>query len=196
MAFFIADNMAKYLHKQDESRRKVVTFSTDIQGLVPQFLDKIMVSHSSLQWGDAGYIISRNNDELTISEPLTGSKTGKTIVFRNIDGSVSDPYTVSDIAYPNDLSYPSETSYPREEGNGYVIAYPNIESYPSDTAYPTEAGNDYIIAVYGAPSWVDANTFYTILDSVTAQEFLVVSTKPSGDAVEIECVNYDESIYT
>jgi hypothetical protein len=88
----IAANMAKYLYKQDQARRKIVTFQTDIAGLIPQFLDKILISHSALQWGQSGEIYNRDGDELTLSDPLTDLGSGQTIVFRNIDGSVSTFY--------------------------------------------------------------------------------------------------------
>ena len=152
MAFTIADDMAKYLYKQDQSRRKIVTFSTDIQGLVPQFLDKIMVSHSSLQWGEAGEVISRSGDDLVLSDALIDLDGSKTIVFRNIEGSVSDAYNVT-------------------------------------------ITDKYNITVTGMPVWVTTNTFYTVQDIGTAREFLVISVKPSGDSVAIDCVNYDETIY-
>ena len=152
MAFTMADNMAKYLYKQDQSRRKIVTFSTDIQGLVPQFLDKIMVSHSSLQWGEAGEVISRSGDDLVLSDALIDLDGSKTIVFRDIDGSVSDAYNVT-------------------------------------------ITDKYNITVTGMPAWVTTNTFYTVQDIGTAREFLVISVKPSGNSVSIDCVNYDETIY-
>ncbi len=152
MAFEKAANMAKYLYKQEESRRKIVSFSTDIQGLVPQFLDKIMVSHSSLQWGEAGEVISRSVDDLVISDALEDLTGSKTIVFRDIDGSVSDPYSIT----------------------------------------ITDATN---ITVTGMPAWVTTNTFYTIQETGTAKEFLVIAVKPSGESVQIDCVNYDADIY-
>ena len=149
----IASSMSKYLWKQDKARRKIVTFQTDIQGLVPQFLDKIMVSHSSLQWGEAGEVVSRSSDDLVLSDRLVNQAAGKTIVFRNIDGSVSDPYSITIVDEVN-------------------------------------------ITVTGMPAWVDKHTFYTIQDTGTAKEFLVIAVKPAGDSVQIDCVNYDESIYT
>ena len=152
MAFTIASDMAKYLYKQDEARRKIVSFSTDIQGLVPQFLDKIMVSHNALQWGEAGEVYSRSGDNLIISDGLIDLTAGKTIVFRNIDGSVSDPYSITIV-------------------------------------------DEYNITVVGMPVWVAENTFYTIQEAGTAMEFVVIAVKPSGDNVQIDCVNYDESIY-
>lgn len=150
--FAIPIDMAKYLYKQDESRRKIVSFQTDIQGLVPQFLDKIMVSHSSLQWGEAGEVHSRAGDNLVISDALEDLTGSKTIVFRDIDGSVSDPYSIT----------------------------------------ITDATN---ITVTGMPAWVTTNTFYTIQEAGTAKEFLVIAVKPSGESVQIDCVNYDADIY-
>ena len=153
MAFYIAENMAKYLYKQDEARRKIISFSTDIQGLVPQFLDKIMISHNALQWGEAGEVYSRSGDNLIISDKLTDLTAGKTIVFRDVDGSVSDPYSIT----------------------------------------ITDATN---ITVVGMPAWVMDNTFYTIQEAGTAREFIVIAVKPSGNSVQIDCVNYDKNIYT
>lgn len=144
--------MAKYLYKQEESRRKIVTFQTDIQGLIPQFLDKIMVSHSALQWGEAGEIITRTSDNLLLSYELEDLIGSKTIVFRDIDGAVSSPYNVTIIDSLN-------------------------------------------ITVVGMPAWVTTGTFYTIQDIGSAREFLVMSVKPSGDTVSIDCVNYDATIY-
>lgn len=152
MAFAIAEDMARYLYKQDEARRKIVTFQTDIQGLVPQFLDKIMVSHNSLQWGEAGSISHRDGDYFVLSDTLEDTYAGKTIVFRNIDGSVSDPYSITII-------------------------------------------DERKITVSGVPDWVESGIFYTIQDTGTAKEFIVISVKPSGDSVQIDCVNYDASIY-
>lgn len=150
--FTIAPGMAKYLYKQDDSRRKIVTFQTDIQGLVPQFLDKIMVSHNALQWGEAGEVISRALDSLVLSDALEDLTAGKTIVFRDIDGSVSIPYSIT----------------------------------------ITDATH---ITVVGMPSWVAENTFYTIQAADTAKEFTVIAVKPGDDTVQIDCVNYDETIY-
>ena len=149
----IAESMAKYLYKQDEARRKIVSFSTDIQGLVPQFLDKIMVSHNALQWGEAGEVYRRSGDNIIISDKLTDLTAGKTIVFRDIDGSVSDPYSVTIV-------------------------------------------DEYNITVVGMPAFVTVNTFYTIQEAGTAREFIVIAVKPSGNNVQIDCVNYDENIYT
>ena len=153
MAWTIAEDMAMYLYKQDEARRKIVSFSTDIQGLVPQFLDKIMISHNALQWGEAGEVYSKSGDNLVISDALTDLTSGKTIVFRDIDGSVSTAYSITIV-------------------------------------------DEYNITVVGMPTWVSVNTFYTIQEAGTAREFLVIAVKPSGNNVQIDCVNYDPDIYT
>ncbi len=89
----IANDMAKYLYKQDGSRRKIIRFNTDIQGLVPLFLDKILISHNTLMWGEAGEVYSVDGSTIEVSMPLDG--TENTIVFRNIDGSVSNAHSVS-----------------------------------------------------------------------------------------------------
>lgn len=87
------DDITEYLWKQDLYRRKIVTFDTDIQGLVPQYLDKILISHSALQWGEAGEVVSLVGDDgILLSDELVDTVSSKTIVFRNIDGSISGAY--------------------------------------------------------------------------------------------------------
>jgi len=101
-----ATAMATYLYKQDESRRKVITFDTDIQGLVPQFLDKILISHASLLWGESGFVDSVSSTQVTLSEKVT---TAGNITFRDIDGSISAiiAYTIISDYVVNVVSVPS-----------------------------------------------------------------------------------------
>lgn len=145
-------NISEYLWLQDLYRRMIVTFQTDIQGLIPQYLDKIMISHSALQWGEAGEIMEVSGNTMTLSDKLVDTTSGKTIVFRNIDGSISGAYGVQVI-------------------------------------------DEYKVEVPGHPTWVDKHTFYTIQDAESSQEFIVISVKPNGDDVDIECVEYIEEIY-
>ena len=90
-----AEKMAMYLWKQDRARRKVITFKTDIQGLVPQFLDRILISHSSLNWGSASQVRSVNGSSVELIDPI--KTDGGSVSFRAADGSVETmPATIVD----------------------------------------------------------------------------------------------------
>ncbi len=79
--------MAKYLWKQDAFRTKIISFETDIQGFILEYLDKIKISHSALMWGQAGEVYEVSGSNVKVSEAVDVSSN---ITFRNIDGSVSD----------------------------------------------------------------------------------------------------------
>jgi len=83
--------MATYLYKQDKARRKSVEFKTDIQGLIPEFLDRIAISHNLPEWGIGGQIsyINGNYITLTCSYDLSDG-IYDSIIFRKEDASVSD----------------------------------------------------------------------------------------------------------
>jgi len=87
----VALGMATYLYKQDRARRKSIEFKTDIQGLIPQFLDRIAVSHNLPEWGIGGQVsyINGNYLTLTCSYDLTDG-VYDSIMFRDANGSVSD----------------------------------------------------------------------------------------------------------
>ncbi len=90
----VADEAAKYGWQQKESRKKIVTFSTDDQGLIPNYLDRIAVTHNTAQWGLGGQIFSVDGDTIGVSYRFDEDEVVdyNTIIFRNADGSVSDTY--------------------------------------------------------------------------------------------------------
>jgi len=145
-----AQEMAKYLYKQDMARRKIITFDTDIQGLVPQFLDKILISHHFLKWATPNEVKGIFSGQVDLYDKVVAS-TSQFVTYRDIDGSVSDtvPFTIN---------------------------------------------TDYQIDAPGSPSWVKEGTLCAI---GIPKEYQVISVKPNGgNIVTIECVNYDESIYS
>ena len=177
----IADNMAKYLYKQDRSRRKTVEFKTDIQGLIPQFLDRIGISHNLPKWGFGGQIKSfvgrvitlscdhdliafpcdetRECDDVFFEECPTDSNYD-TILFRNKNGDVSDLFTFT------------------------VIDSVTIE-LTTDAPTWLYSGEDY------------DRTFFSIgYNTSIVKDYIVTNIKPNGKEVTIQCVNYDESIYS
>jgi len=88
-----AEAMAKYLYKQEKSRRKTVTFETDISGLIPEFLDRIAISHEMPDWGTASEVISVNGNDVTLRDENINNYDR--IIFRKDDGSASDILTIS-----------------------------------------------------------------------------------------------------
>lgn len=175
----VALGMATYLYKQDRARRKSVEFKTDIQGLIPQFLDRIAISHNMPNWGLGGQIVSVSGNNITLDcdfdlisktlecddkfdclEVFCKVNNFDTIMFRDEVGGVSDAYTFS------------------------VVGAKEIQL----TSTP--------------PTWLNTsetfdNTFFSIgaVDSVV-KDYIVTSVKPNGEQITIVAVNYDDSIYS
>lgn len=76
-------------------QRRLISWSTELEGLLPKYGDLIRVSHDVPAWGYSGRVISldRATGLLTTSEPLPFSD-GSThmIAFRKQDGSQDGPY--------------------------------------------------------------------------------------------------------
>lgn len=123
--------LAKYLYNQDKKRRKSITFKTDVQGLIPQYMDKIQVSHNSLTWGESGTVVARDNSVVTLSNNLEDTTGGKSIIFRNIDSTVSDPLEVT---IDNENTVTTEELPPAWVDN--AIFY---------TVYPTDFKQEFIV---------------------------------------------------
>jgi len=175
----VALAMAKYLYKQDRARRKSIELKTDVQGLIPQFLDRIAVSHNIPNSGLGGQIVAVSGNNITIDcdfdliaktlecddtfdclEVFCKVNNFDTILFRDELGGVSDTYTFS------------------------VIGAKEIQLTAT------------------APTWLNTteaydNTFFSIssIDSFV-KDYIVTSVKPNGEEIKIEAVNYDESIYS
>ena len=84
----VALGMATYLYKQNASRRKSVEFRTDVQGLIPQFLDRIAIGHVLPDWGYASTVVSVNGSNVTINDEI--DENYDKVMFINDNGSVSD----------------------------------------------------------------------------------------------------------
>ena len=84
-----------YMAAANRYRRKIIKFSTELEGLIPTYGDLIAISHDMPGWGQAGEIVARDGDVLTVSEPLTWEE-GKThyVSLRAINGSVTPPLEV------------------------------------------------------------------------------------------------------
>jgi hypothetical protein len=79
-------------------RRKLITFTTEMEGFIPTFGDLIAIAHDRPQWGQSGELLGWDAGTLTLktSEPLVFTP-GEThyIGLRKTDGSFSGPYAAT-----------------------------------------------------------------------------------------------------
>ncbi len=84
-----------YMAADNRYRRKMVTFFTEMEGLIPTYGDLIAVSHDMPRWGQGGEVEAWDDqaDVLRLSEPLEWT-AGQThyIALRDRDGSLAGPY--------------------------------------------------------------------------------------------------------
>ncbi|MEW6314123.1 MAG: phage tail protein [Pseudomonadota bacterium] len=93
-----------YMAAANRYRRRLVTFSTEMEGFIPSRGDLIAVQHDMPKWGQGGEITAWDAGTLTAttSEPLDFSAGGNHyLVFRKRDGGVDGPYLVTAGAQAN-----------------------------------------------------------------------------------------------
>ena len=98
-----------YMAAANRYRRRIVTFRTELEGLIPTYGDLIAVTHDLPRWGQGGEVVAVNGRALTLSEPLewdageeTAAETGTAtagppvhyIALRRRDGTLSGPWPV------------------------------------------------------------------------------------------------------
>jgi hypothetical protein len=87
---------ATYHAAANRFRRRLVKFSTEMEGFIPAFGDLIGVQHDMPGWGVQAEAIGWDSTTriLTLSEPVTF--TGASVIgLRRADGSLSGPWTVT-----------------------------------------------------------------------------------------------------
>lgn len=87
---------ATYMALANRYRRRIVTFTTELEGLIPSYGDLIAITHDMAQWGQGGEILKQEGLKLTLSEPVT-FKDGQEhyLALRKKDGSLAGPYLVN-----------------------------------------------------------------------------------------------------
>jgi len=176
---------ATYGWLQKESRRKVASFSTDIQGILPNYLDRIGVTHNTPEWGLSSNVVAVNGNQITINCQLFGSDEElgictdelglcadvfckgfsenldyDTIIFRNKDGSVSDIYSFTIIGR-------------------YDIV---LDQTPPIWLY---TGYDY-----------DKTPFSIGVSNKFVKDYIVTEIAPRGNnVIDIKAINYDPTVY-
>ena len=99
-----------YMAAANRYRRRIVTFRTELEGLIPTYGDLIAITHDLPRWGQGGEVVEADGRKLTLSEPLewesgeeaaegTGADTPEPpahyLALRKRDGSLSGPWPVS-----------------------------------------------------------------------------------------------------
>ena len=87
----------KYMSAANHYRRRIITFQTELEGLIPTYGDLIAVNHDMPRWGQSAEVISKDGNTLTLSEHLvwdTDSTQQHVIGLRKGDGSVSGVWQV------------------------------------------------------------------------------------------------------
>lgn len=91
-----AQREAVYMALANRYRRRVVTFSTELEGLIPTYGDLIAITHDMARWGHGGEVIAQNGLKLTLSEPVTFTNGVKNILaLRSKNGALAGTYEVA-----------------------------------------------------------------------------------------------------
>ncbi len=98
-----------YMAAANRYRRRIVTFRTELEGLIPTYGDLIAITHDLPRWGQGGEVTAVDGRTLTLSEPLewdsgeetaagTGAATAAPpvhyLALRRRDGGLSGPWPV------------------------------------------------------------------------------------------------------
>ena len=89
-----AEREALYLAAANRYRRKLISFQTELEGMIPTYGDLIAIIHDMPQWGQGGEIVAWDETTLVTSEPLTWTKATGTIAFTT-NPSASDTITLN-----------------------------------------------------------------------------------------------------
>ena len=87
---------ATYMALANRYRRRIVTFSTELEGLIPSYGDLIAITHDMAKWGQGGEVVEKRGLTLSLSEPVA-FEDGQThyVALRQKNGSLSGPYVVT-----------------------------------------------------------------------------------------------------
>lgn len=86
-----------YMAADNRYRRKLVSWQTELDGLIPTYGDLVAVTHDMPRWGQGGEVVSWDPETsiLEVSEPLDWQpNTEHYIALRRRDGSPAGPFQV------------------------------------------------------------------------------------------------------
>ena len=90
-----------YMAADNRYRRKLVSWRTELDGLIPTYGDLVAVTHDMPRWGQGGEVIAWDEAEglLTVSEPLEWVEgQDHYIALRRRDGTPTGPFRVEPVA--------------------------------------------------------------------------------------------------
>ena len=90
-----------YMAAANRYSRRIMTFRTELEGLIPTYGDLIAVTHDLPRWGQGGEVVDADGRKLVLSEPLewqAGEEAATPpvhyLALRKRDGSLSGPWPV------------------------------------------------------------------------------------------------------
>ena len=87
-----------YMAAANRYRRRIVTFRTELEGLIPTYGDLIAITHDLPRWGQGGEVTAVDGRTLVLSEPLEWdadpAERAHYLALRRRDGSLSGPWPV------------------------------------------------------------------------------------------------------
>ena len=97
-----AEREGLYMAAANRYRRRIITFRTELEGLIPTYGDLVAITHDVPRWGQGGEVVAAEGRTLTLSEPQEWA-VGEDMVgppdyylaLRRRDGSLSGPWPVS-----------------------------------------------------------------------------------------------------
>ena len=184
-------SMATYLFKQDRTRRKSIEFRTDVQGMIPQFLDRVGISHNLPNWGFGGMIAAVSGRVITL-------ECNYDVIF---PARPAGEWPCDETSYCGDTYFPTcpdGSSVPYDS-----ILFRNQYGAVSDIYYYDVTGRAEITLREDAPTWLyvgpdyDNTPFSIGIGNEVVKDYIVTSVKPGQkESVSITAVNYDPSIYS
>jgi len=158
-----------YMAASHRDRRRFISFTTELDGHIPQYGDLVAVSHDVPAWGRSGVVMGYDPGAgvLSLSEPMV-FEVGASyqIALRRRDGSMDGPYAVASGAVDTDVVLVGLTAAQRSA------------IYVSDGA-----SEEPTIVAFGQ------------VDRVSL-DCLVVSVSPKNDLeVEVTVVNAADSVH-
>ena len=82
-------------------RRKLVSWSTELEGMIPTYGDLVAITHDMPHWGQGGEVVvwDVQAQVMVLSEPVIWEpNTGHYIALRRRDGSLTGPFAVEAVA--------------------------------------------------------------------------------------------------
>ena len=126
---------AMYVAGCNRYRRKMIKFTTEMEGFIPSFLDLVTIQHDMPGWGQSGEIVAWDapSRTATLSEYLTWGTGTHSMYLRLRDGSSAGPYVVGQSSQGNQVVFaipPGITPYVAgdEERTHYNFGWSNTQN--------------------------------------------------------------------